>query len=65
MNQEVLTISVPEAGRRLGVGRNVAFRLAREGILPVLRLGRKLRVPVRALETMCQQVKPSEQLRTN
>ncbi|MEN6356547.1 MAG: excisionase family DNA-binding protein [Armatimonadota bacterium] len=52
MNQSEWTISVPEAGRRIGVGRSVAFRLAREGVIPVLRLGKKMRVPVEALNRM-------------
>ncbi len=40
-----LTISVPEAGELLGVSRNKAYELARDGIIPTLRLGRKLVVP--------------------
>lgn len=46
------TISVPEAGRRLGVGRCTAYELARIGHIPALRLGKKLRVPVAALEQL-------------
>lgn len=40
-----LTISVPEAGQMLGVSRNKAYDLARQGIIPTIRLGRKLVVP--------------------
>jgi excisionase family DNA binding protein len=47
-----LTISVPEAGRRLGIGRNHAYECARRGELPVIRLGHKLVVPLAALERM-------------
>ncbi len=46
-------VSVPEAGRMLGIGRDVAYREARAGNLggvPVLRLGKKLVVPLAALE---------------
>lgn len=46
------TISVPEAGRALGVGPSLSYRLAKAGQIPVLRLGRKLRVPLAALEEM-------------
>lgn len=46
------TCSVPEAGKALGIGRCTAFRLAREGKIPVLRLGKKLRVPLPALEEL-------------
>jgi excisionase family DNA binding protein len=45
------TLSVPEAGRvYLGVSRNTAYALAREGAIPTIQIGRLLRVPVRALE---------------
>lgn len=45
------TVSVDEAAEILGVSRNTAFDMAREFLatgegLPVLRCGRRLRVPV-------------------
>lgn len=40
------TISVPEAGALLGIGRDAAYVAADRGEIPVLRLGRALRVPV-------------------
>lgn len=40
------TISVPEAGEVLGLGRDAAYAAAERGQIPVLPLGRKLRVPV-------------------
>ena len=46
------TYSVPEAGRRVGLGRNASYEAARRGELPTLRFGRKLRVPRAALEKM-------------
>ena len=46
------TYSVPEAGRRLGLGRNASYEAARRGELPVLRFGRKLVVPRIAFERM-------------
>ncbi len=41
------TLSVPEAGRLLGVSRGTAYQLARENRFPVsvLRIGKQLRVP--------------------
>lgn len=51
------TIGVEEAGRRLGVSRTTAYQLARQGSLagvPVLRVGKKLRVPVRGLERVLE-----------
>jgi len=48
-----LTISVPEAGRRyFGLSRNAAYVAAGRGDFPVIKIGRLLRVPVRALERM-------------
>jgi hypothetical protein len=46
-----LTISVPEAGERyFGLCRNAAYNAAARGEIPTIRIGRLLRVPVRALE---------------
>ena len=47
-----LTISVPEAGRRLGVGRNTAYEAARQGQIPVIRIGKRMVVPLAAFEAM-------------
>jgi excisionase family DNA binding protein len=47
---EPKTLSVPEAGRWLGIGRNAAYEAARRGDIPTIRIGRLLRVPVVALE---------------
>jgi hypothetical protein len=48
-----MTISVPEAGRRyFGLSRNASYMAAARGELPTVRIGRLLRVPVRALEHM-------------
>lgn len=53
MQDSVSTLSVTEAGRALECSRRLSFRLAREGAIPVARLGkRKLRVPVVALAKM-------------
>jgi excisionase family DNA binding protein len=51
-----LTISVPDAGRRyFGLGRNASYDAAERGEIPAIRIGRLLRVPVRALEKMLDQ----------
>ena len=48
-----LTISVPEAGRMLGIkSKDAAYAAAHAGTIPVIRIGRLLRVPLRALERM-------------
>jgi hypothetical protein len=54
MSEETpLTVSVPEAGRRyFGLCRNASYDAAARGDIPTIRMGRLLRVPVRALERM-------------
>jgi Helix-turn-helix domain len=48
-----ITISVPEAGERyFGLCRNASYDAAARGDIPVVKIGRLLRVPVRALEAM-------------
>lgn len=50
--EELWAISVPEAGRRLGLGRNAAYGAAARGEIPTIRLGRKLVVSVAMLDKM-------------
>ena len=48
-----LTISVPEAGRRfLGLSRGSSYAAAARQEIPTVRIGRLLRVPVKAMERM-------------
>ncbi len=49
---EPVTMSVPEAGRRLGIGRNAAYDAASRGEIPVIRIGRRMLVPRVAFERM-------------
>ena len=43
--EEPWVISVPEAGRLIGFSRQTSYKLARQGIIPTIRVGRKLVVP--------------------
>ena len=43
-------LTVPEAGRWLGLSRNASYEAARRGDIPTIKIGRLLRVPVAALE---------------
>jgi helix-turn-helix protein len=48
-----LNITVPEAGERyFGLCRNAAYDAAARGDIPTIKIGKLLRVPVRALERM-------------
>ncbi|MBO1767053.1 helix-turn-helix domain-containing protein [Allobranchiibius sp. GilTou38] len=44
-----LTITVPQAGELLGIGRDAAYRAAATGDIQCLSLGRRLVVPVAPL----------------
>ena len=51
-----LTITVEEAGRRLGISRGLAYELVRRGEIPAIRLGcRRLVVPAGAVEAIVRQ----------
>jgi hypothetical protein len=46
-----LTMSVPEAGEKyFGLKRRTAYLAAERGDIPTVKVGRYLRVPVRAME---------------
>jgi hypothetical protein len=52
-----LTMSVPEAGKKyFDLSRDSSYRAAERGEIPTIRIGRLLRVPVRALERILDQV---------
>jgi len=50
MSSERLLLRVEEAADRLAIGRSKTYELIRQGILPSVRLGRTVRVPLYALE---------------
>lgn len=52
MSDTRLTLTVEEAAVLLGISRGLAYEQVRLGVIPALRLGRRLVVPVRALEAM-------------
>ena len=53
MDDRPKTISVPEAGKEyFGLSRNASYAAAERGDIPVIKVGKLLRVPVRALEEM-------------
>ena len=56
---EIKTLSVPVAGKKyFGLSRASSYAAAARGDLPTIRIGRKLCVPVIALERMLDQAKP-------
>jgi hypothetical protein len=53
MDDLPLTMDVPEAGEKyFGLSKNASYAAAVRGEIPTIRIGRLLKVPVRALEAM-------------
>lgn len=50
--QDRKTCTIAEAGELLGIGRASAYAAARAGQIPTIRLGRRLVVPIAALDRM-------------
>ena len=49
-----LCITVPEVAEMLGISRNFAYELVKQGQLPVIRFGKRLLIPKMALERMLE-----------
>ncbi len=54
-SQKKLTVTVPEAARMLGISRGLAYEMARQGTIPVLRFGRRMVVSWAAIERLLQE----------
>ena len=52
MDTEKLTLTVGEAARCLGIGRNSAYEAIARGEIPAVKIGKRLLVPKAALEKM-------------
>lgn len=46
---ETVLLRVSEAAKMLGLGRSKAYEMAKQGALPVVRIGTAIRVPCEAL----------------
>jgi len=53
-----LAVSVTEAAAMLGISRGLAYELVHRGELPVIQLGRRLVVPILALERLVAAASP-------
>lgn len=55
MDDQPLTITVPEAGKRyFGLSKNASYAAAERGDIPTIKVGRLLRVPVRAMDRLLE-----------
>jgi len=50
-----LTLSVPEAAKLLGISRGLCYERVKTGDIPVIKIGRRLLVPKRALEKLLEE----------
>ncbi len=55
MEEERLTLTVEETAKLLGIGRQLAYERVKTGEIPVIKVGRRLLVPRRALEKLLEQ----------
>lgn len=49
-----LVYAVPEAGEMLGLSRNASYEAAKRGDIPVIKIGKLLRVPKVAFDLMLE-----------
>jgi len=52
MEVERLTLTIEETAKLLGIGRQLAYDRVKTGEIPVIKVGRRLLVPRRALENL-------------
>jgi excisionase family DNA binding protein len=50
--KEKQTVTVDEAARRLGLGRNATYEAVRKGEVPAIRIGKRWLIPVAVLDRM-------------
>ena len=60
MDNEKLTMTVAEAARCLGIGRNSAYEAIAKGEIPVVKIGKRLLVPKAALEILLAAGQPKK-----
>lgn len=58
MEIQRLTLTVEETAKLLGIGRQLAYDRVKTGEIPVIKVGRRLLVPRRALEKLLEEPKP-------
>jgi excisionase family DNA binding protein len=54
------TLTVPEAAKVLGIGRTAAYEAAHTGEIPTIRVGKRILVPVAALNRLLEEASPRE-----
>ena len=49
-----MTLSIPEVAEMLGISRNSAYQGVMTGEIPSIRVGKRILVPIKALERMLE-----------
>ena len=60
MDSDKKAVSVVEAGRILGIGKNLAYEAVARGEIPSIRVGGRILVPLAALDKMLEPVGPGD-----
>jgi excisionase family DNA binding protein len=58
---DAIWLKVPEAAARLGLGRSKVYELIASGELQIVRVGRAVRVPARAVEDFASRMETTAQ----
>ena len=58
MNEKQVLNLWPETAKALGLGKNAVYQAARNGQIPTLRIGRRILVPLTALERLLAEGHP-------
>jgi excisionase family DNA binding protein len=58
MDERRATLTVTEAAKLLGIGRQLAYEGVKTGQIPVIKVGRRLLVPRAAVEKLLEDPKP-------
>lgn len=52
-----LAYDIPEAARILGISKNATYEAAKRGDIPVIKIGKLIRIPKKALHAMLDNAK--------
>jgi excisionase family DNA binding protein len=58
-DREQLLLTIPDAARRLGIGRSTLYELIAAGAIETVRIGRARRIPVTALAAFVESLRRS------
>ena len=57
---ELLLLTIPEAASRLSLGRSKTYELIERGLLPVVRIGRAVRIPASEVERFVEKLQAEQ-----